>query len=92
MSVQIKKITDTIVDSCDLPKDVVNGFPLLTFCGNQELYVDNHKGILSYQSDSIVLKTRLFQIEISGKSLYVEYYTRDSLKITGQIYSICFRS
>lgn len=92
MSTHNKKVSETIADSLDLPKDVVLGLPLISTCGDREIYIDNHLGILSYQSNLIVIKSKLFPIRIEGRNLVIDFYTRDSVKIIGQITSICFLS
>jgi sporulation protein YqfC len=90
MNTQNMNITEQIADSLDLPKDVVLGFPFISMCGNRELYIDNHMGILSYESGQIVVRTKHDPIRIQGKNLLIVYYTKDSIRLTGQITDICF--
>lgn len=92
MNAHNMNVTDTIVEALELPKDVVCGMPLFYACGNRELYIDNHKGILNYQSDFIVMKTKSCLIRIEGKELCIAFFSHDTVKITGQICKICFVS
>jgi sporulation protein YqfC len=90
MNTQNTNRTEQLADSLALPKDVVLGIPFISMCGNQEFYIDNHTGILSYESGQVVIRTKHDPIRIRGKNLLIEYYTKDSIKVTGQITDICF--
>jgi sporulation protein YqfC len=91
MSTQNKQVKEKITDSFELPKDVVLGFPLISICGNRTCDIDNHQGILSYEAGQIIVRTKLFPIRVNGKELQIECYSKDSIRITGQITEICFK-
>jgi sporulation protein YqfC len=90
MITQNQNRTEHIADSLELPKDVILGIPFISLCGNMEFSIDNHNGILSYESGQIVIRTKHYPICIRGRQLLIDYYTRDSIKIRGQITDICF--
>lgn len=81
----IEKIRKQITSNAELPKDVVLGVPILTITGQQELLIENHRGIIEYTNLMIRIQTKNNQIRITGSSLRIIYYTNDELKITGQI-------
>jgi sporulation protein YqfC len=90
MSGQNKKRTEHLVDALELPRDVVLGLPLISLCGNRECNIDNHRGIISYEPEQIIIRTKLAPVRIRGTQLLVEYYTVSTIKMTGQIAEICF--
>ncbi len=90
MSTQNKNVTENLVNALELPKDVLLGLPLLSVSGNSELHIDNHLGILSYQPEAIVVKTKRGPIRIEGEHLVIDWYTRDDMHILGQVKNICF--
>lgn len=75
----------------DVPKDVVLGIPVITILGDIEISIENYGGIIEYTDCLIRIRTKSGQIIISGKNLYVEYYTSNEMKIHGRISSIEFR-
>lgn len=81
---------EKLVNALELPKDLLLGMPYLTMNGNRELLIENHRGILTYSDRQMVVLTKSYQIEITGKELYVEYYTADLMKIQGQMDGIAF--
>lgn len=81
---------ENLINALDLPKDLVLGMPYLNLCGNRELYIENHKGIMNYDTGKLIVITRQLQIAIEGRGLCVEQYTYDTLKVSGYIDSIRF--
>ena len=43
-----KRISESIADAWGVPKEVIMNIPKLTIEGASEIYIENHKGILSY--------------------------------------------
>ena len=83
-------IKQRITKASEIPKDILTGIPVLSVTGISELNLENHNGILEYTDVLIRIRTRCGQLKISGKSLQVEYYTNDEVKICGKIDSIEF--
>lgn len=77
-----------IIDKIHIPKDVTMKLPLIRLLGNQELYIENYRGILEYTDSLIRVQTKLGQIHIIGKGLEVIYYASDEMKIRGYIESL----
>lgn len=57
----------------------------ITSVGGKSLLVENHRGILSYESGRILLSTRCGNIEISGENLCLTEVRRDALVVRGEI-------
>ena len=83
-----KTFINRMADAANMPKDVVLGVPILTMTGQNEVSVENYRGIIEYTDLLIRIQTKIGQIKIIGKSLQIDYYTNDEMKITGRITSI----
>ena len=68
-----------------LPKDAVLGEVLLSF-----VVIENYRGILLYNDNTIRLQARQCRLSIHGKRLHIDYYNHEEMKITGQIQSMEF--
>lgn len=79
-----------MVESLELPKDLMYGAVLLTVTGRRELLVENYRGILEYTTECIRLQAKDCRISISGKALNIQYYTNEEMKINGIIKSILY--
>ena len=87
---KLKKVKSNLVESLELPKDIMYGSVIVTATGKSEVLIENYKGILEYTNEKIRLQTKGCQVEVSGKCLLVEYYTNDEMKITGCIHQIIY--
>ena len=90
MSEKNKQITNTIIQTLDFPQDLFLGLPNISLCGNAEIYISNHRGILSYDEESTNILVKNNQIQIKGKGLSILSYTQDELTIRGYIRSLEF--
>lgn len=83
-----KTKTDKLLDSLQLPKDILRGDMRITLTGNREVWIENYKGLLEYTNQSIILQGKSCKVQFEGKCLNVEYYTNEDMKLTGRIMSI----
>ena len=83
-----REITSTIIESLELPQDLFEGMPNIFLTGNQKLYISNHRGILSYDKDEIIILTKTVQVKVQGEELMIESYSKDELVIRGYIYLV----
>lgn len=90
MNEHSKHNTKKLIESLDLPQDLFLGMPNLSLCGNNEIYISNHRGILSYGQEEMVILAKEYQIEIKGENLNIVSYTKEDLTIHGYIHSVKF--
>lgn len=74
----------------ELPPDLAEQAPLAELLGRHHLRVANHRGILEYTAEHMVLACCGCRLEICGKELAVETYTRDELCLGGDIETVRF--
>ena len=85
-----KNLKTRITEVSGMPKDVILGVPLVTVIGQNEICVENYRGILEYTDKLIRIQTKLGKIHVIGRNLQIEYYTNDEMKIVGHITVIEF--
>lgn len=85
-----KNHKETIVNSLELPKDLMLGAAIVTLTGRREVLISNYKGILAYEDSFIRIQTKKCRILISGSHLAIDYYTSEEMKITGQIDAVTY--
>ena len=79
-----------IINTCQLPKDVILGASIISITGTGELIIENFKGIIKYHPDLIIIQCKKYQVNIIGNNLMIEMYTKEELKVIGTIYEIKF--
>lgn len=68
-----------------LTRDVLLGATIVTMEGDKILYIENYKGIITYNDKCIIVLGQKNKIQIEGKNLQIEYYTNMDMKIQGCI-------
>ncbi len=72
----------------DLPQDTVAGVPRVALIGLEELRVENHRGILAYETQEICVSGGGYIIRVVGENLDLRAMTGAELLITGRISAI----
>ena len=90
--VNFGKIKEELVESLELPKDLMYGAVLVSITGQQEVLIENYRGILEDTNNHISLQTKTCRLIIQGKQLEISYYTNQEMKITGEIKQIIYEN
>lgn len=86
----MEQTKNQVADTLKLPKDLAKGEALISITGQEEVFVENYKGILECSPQSIVVATGRCRVQFLGRALRVEYYTDEEMKIEGLIQKILF--
>ena len=82
---RLSKLTAKLLD---LPQDVVLDLPRFTMIGNRQLYIENHRGVLHFSSDTLKLGLSQGKLEIRGKELVIRAILPEEVFIEGIISDI----
>ena len=80
-----QKLKQGFTNIFELPKEITLNLPLVTIIGNDELNIENYKGIIEYTDDIIRINTTCGVIKIIGRKLEIKQITAESMKISGVI-------
>ena len=73
----------------DLPQDVMHDIPRLTMIGNEQLIVENHRGVQQFSETSMRLSLpKGHTMEISGEGLVIRNILAEEVWIEGLIREI----
>lgn len=81
-----------MIETLELPKDLMYGASIVTILGRKEVLIENYKGILEYTEDYIRIQTKSARLTVYGKRLKIEYYTNEDMKVVGFIKSVEFEA
>ncbi|MGI6421133.1 MAG: sporulation protein YqfC [Syntrophomonadaceae bacterium] len=91
----MEKNRDTLnrvmADFLEIPRDLVMDIPKLTLIGRNELYIENHRGIIEFQADLLRINLSRGFIEIQGNNLEIKTLLPEELFLIGEINTIVFR-
>lgn len=88
----MKSVKENMVETLELPKDLMYGASIVTITGRREVLIENYKGILEYMEEYIKIQTKNAKLTVYGKRLNIEYYTNEDMKVVGFIKSIEFEA
>jgi sporulation protein YqfC len=69
----------------ELPLDTVIDLPRIVVSGNQQLVIENHRGVIEYEPTIIRVGTKLGELNITGVELVLVSVFKEELAITGKI-------
>ena len=72
----------SVIDTLELPKDLLMGLPLISMEGNRSMCIMNHRGLVCYKNDKIIVATRSGSIQITGRELNIPEFTGDVVEIS----------
>ena len=76
----------------DLPVDAIAGLPKIEICGNTQVTIENHKGILEYNETLLSLNLGSHILNISGCNLNITAMNDQGLRLSGTISSVSYES
>ena len=69
MKLKPNRLGTKLAEFLELPLDTVVELPKMVVNGNQQLVIENHRGIIEYESSVIRVGTKLGEIKITGSQL-----------------------
>lgn len=83
-----KNLLEKTAKAFDLPGDVLAGMTCVKLVGREELYLQNHRGILAYGEEEILISGGRMMIRVRGDGLRLRSMTPSDLVITGTIAAV----
>jgi len=83
-----KNINCVISEYLELPKDITMGLPKMTFLGNIQLSIENHKGVIEYTKEKIRINTRIGELVINGNDLKIKSIYIEEIIVEGTIHRV----
>lgn len=90
MSEGISKAKEYLTSKLDLPKEIVMNLPRIIVVGQEEITIENHKGIIAFSTDSIKINSGIGTLKIDGKNFEILFIGGDTLTIGGRFKSIIY--
>ncbi|MGS0765079.1 sporulation protein YqfC [Syntrophomonas curvata] len=81
-------IRQAMAEFLDIPKDLVLDLPKVTVVGRNELYIENHRGIIEYNLNRLRVNLSRGFLEIEGSGLEIRALMADEMKVTGEVTAI----
>ena len=90
MGEKLSKKRAILIEKLDLPKDVVLDVPKIIVTGKEEITIENHKGILTFNEYEIRINSKLGPVSIKGDNFEILYIATSTMTVSGKFSSISY--
>lgn len=73
------------MDRLDLPGGIAPDLPTVELSGNRQLYMAQHRGVLSYSTELVEINAGNMVVRVTGTQLQLVAMTETDLRIDGHI-------
>lgn len=81
----LRKLRKDLAEILELPLDVSLDLPKVVIVGELGVLVQNHRGLIQYSPERIVVGVGRGQIVVGGESLEIEEVDREDMVVRGHI-------
>ncbi|ALA43108.1 sporulation protein YqfC [Paenibacillus peoriae] len=88
MSRMSRKLRKWASETLELPQDILFDLPRLTLIGSRQLYVENHRGVVDFTPNQLVLALEKGRLRVSGHDLVITSILPERVSVEGHITDI----
>jgi len=81
----MKTIDNFLINSLELPPEILAGMPVITIVGAQSINIENFTKILHFSDFNIIFETGQGNYEICGENLKIGFISQGQIRLTGKI-------
>ncbi|AZB43672.1 sporulation protein YqfC [Bacillus sp. FJAT-42376] len=79
------RIANWITKTIELPPDVMMDLPRITMVGQIHIYIENHRGLLTFSDQEIRLLLKQGQLLIKGHNFVIRTILPEEIMLEGKI-------
>lgn len=83
-----QKVRRMLTNTIDLPQDVMMNLPRITMIGQIHIYIENHRGLVSFSEQEVRLQLEQGQLSIMGEGLIIKTILPEEILLEGVIGSV----
>lgn len=90
MEEKLYRTKETLAEHLELPRDVILNIPKITITGDNEITIENHKGIILFEEKQIKVNSKVGLITIFGSGFEILFIGGSTLTISGKFKSVAY--
>ncbi len=83
-------VRNWITKKMDLPSDVMMDLPRITMVGQIHIYVENHRGLLTFSDKELRLLLKQGQLLVKGKAFVIKMIMPEEILLEGKIDQVIY--
>ncbi|WP_291560472.1 MULTISPECIES: sporulation protein YqfC [unclassified Clostridium] len=88
MNNKLQNATERLANKLDIPREVIMDIPKITVVSNNEITIENHKGIILFEKEMVKVKSSIAVITILGGNFEIIFVGGSTIVLTGKFKSI----
>lgn len=85
-----QKVRNWMAKKMDLPQDVMMDLPRITMIGQIHIYIENHRGLLTFTDKELRLLLKQGQLLIKGKAFVIKTILPEEILLEGKIDQVIY--
>lgn len=86
----VGRVRSWMAKNMDLPQDVMMDLPRITMIGQIHVYIENHRGLLTFTDKELRLLLKQGQLLIKGKSFVIKAILPEEILLEGKIDQVTY--
>ena len=83
MEDKLQKGKEKILNKLDFPNDISLDLPKIIVVGNREITIENHRGIMAFETNMVKINSRIGAITINGEKFEILFIGETTITISG---------
>lgn len=85
-----KTLQSWVTKTMDLPDDVMMDLPRITMIGQLHIYIENHRGLLTFTDRECRLLLKQGQLLVKGSGFVIKTILPEEILLEGKVDSVTF--
>ena len=90
MEERFQRGKERILNKLEFPHDISLDLPKIIVIGNREIIIENHKGIIFFETNMVKINSRIGAIVIKGEAFEILFIAETSITISGIFQGISY--
>jgi sporulation protein YqfC len=90
MEERFQRGKERILNKLEFPHDISLDLPKIIVIGNREIIIENHKGIIFFETNIVKINSRIGAIVIKGEAFEILFIAETSITISGNFQGISY--
>ena len=90
MEGKFQKGKERILNKLDFPSDISLDLPKIIVVGNREITIENHRGIMAFETNMVKINSRIGAITINGEKFEILFIGDTTITINGIFKNISY--
>lgn len=92
MENKMYRTKETIANKLDLPRDIILDLPKITILANNEINIENHRGIVIFEEELVKINSNVGPISIYGKDFKILFIGGNTITLSGNFKSVVYEN